>query len=545
MKNNKYALSYISKISGKKKLYILVMLLVQVLVGVTGVSYALVMRSVIDEAVSKKKEGFIFSILIFSGLVVFQIILCAIGRFMEEYAKSSYENAFKERLFSVLLKGDYLEISKVHSGEWMNRLTSDTVVVANGLTSIIPGVAGMLVRLLCAIIMILLIEPLFAYILVPGGLLLIVLTYGFRKVLKKLHKRMQEADGEVRTYMQEHLGSLMVVKAFAVEEDTVHCASERMRLHKKARMKKNHFSNVCNIGFGGVMNGAYAVGLAYCGYRLLQGSMSYGTLMALLQLISQIQSPFANITGYLPQYYAMIASAERLMEAEKYLDENTDDIYGISHIKEFYENEFESICVNNVSFSYEEDNPVLENVSMKIDKGEFIAFTGESGCGKSTFIKLLIGLYRPDKGKIMLGNNEFERKYRKLYAYVPQGNHLMSGTIRDIVSLAKNEDNDDEQIWKSLDIACADFVRKLPDGLDTMLGEKGLGLSEGQMQRIAIARAVYSGCPLLILDEATSALDCDTENELLGNLKSMTDKTVFIITHRLAVLDVCDRHVEW
>lgn len=359
------------------------------LLGISSVFYALLLRGIIDAAVAHDKNGMLLHIILFSSLVVGQIALRAVLRFLEEFSKSTYENAFKKRLFRELLMRDYGEVTAVHSGEWMNRLTSDTVVVAEGLSTIVPGVAGMITRMAGALVVILMMVPKFFYILVPGGILLVFLTYAFRKRLKMLHKRMQEKDGIVRIFQQEHLGSLMIVKAFDREEESVLQAEAAMAEHKKARMKKNHFSNICNIGFGGVMNGAYVLGAVYGAFGIYNG-----TFMAMLQLISQIQNPFANITGYLPKYFAMTASAERLMEVEEFKP-GKKKFLTVSQVKDYYENHFEALCMNNVDFSYDEDNEVLKDYSLTVRKGEFVAFTGASGCGKSTVLKLLLGLYMP------------------------------------------------------------------------------------------------------------------------------------------------------
>ena len=560
MKDRKpYALRYISEVAGYGKFYIVILLLVQMLLGISSVFYALLLRGIIDAAVLHDRDGMVLNSILFVGLVVGQIALRAVVRFMEEFSKATYENAFKKRLFGELLSRDYGKVTSVHSGEWMNRLTSDTVVVAEGLATIIPSVSGMITRMAGALVVILIMEPRFGYILIPGGILLVFLTYAFRKRLKKLHKRMQEKDGIVRIFLQEHLGSLMIVKAFGREEDRLLQAEDKMKEHRKARMKKNHFSNICNVGFGSVMNGAYVLGAVYGAVGIYNGTMSYGTFMAILQLISQIQNPFANITGYLPKYFAMIASAERLMEVQTYerdILSSQNKVCLEENLHEMYEKRIISVGLEHVDFTYlppvsgetaDTAMPVvLKDYSIDVKKGEFVAFTGPSGCGKSTVLKLLMGLYHIDKGRgYVMIEGEKSNINRKLFAYVPQGNHLMSGSIRDIITFSDaGRKNDEEGICRALKVACADvFVSELEQGIDTLLGERGLGLSEGQMQRLAIARAVYSERPILLLDEATSSLDSDTENAVLRNLRSMTDKTVIIVTHRPAALKLCDREI--
>lgn len=556
------AARWLWQMPGSKKLYILLLAAVQMLHGFSGVLYALLLREIVDGAVDGDTERFWRNVLLTVLLVAVQLALRAVIRRMTESAKSSLENLFKRRLLENILRRDYAAVSSVHSGEWLNRLTNDTVVVANGCVEILPGLAGMLVKILGALVMILALQPRLALILLPVGALILLITYLFRRELKRLHKDVQEKDGRLRVFLQERLGSLLVLRSYAAEEQTEREADEKMADHRAARMRKNFFSNICNIGFGAAVNGMYLLGVCYCGYGILIGTISYGTLTAVTQLISQIQTPMANITGYLPRFYAMIASAERLMEIEE-LPEEPKETRDLASVSAFYENDFRSVELEHAEFTYspvgdgapatdKENMPVvLSDVSLSIRKGEFTAFTGLSGSGKTTILKLILCMYPLDAGaRFMLDRSgeriPLTREWRRLFAYVPQGNYLMNGTIREIVCFSDRSDaHDEERLRRALRIACAeDFVRQLDAGADTRLGERGAGLSEGQMQRIAVARAIYADSPILLLDEATSALDEATEVKLLENLRTMTDKTIVIVTHRRPALSICDQRID-
>ncbi|MBR3678843.1 MAG: ABC transporter ATP-binding protein [Oscillospiraceae bacterium] len=549
---NTSAFAWLRKQLHPQRNRIAILLLLHILLGGSSVLYALLLKRVIDAATNGCDTRLAGCFMGLIALTAGQIALRAAERHTAERARSECENRLKAGLFGHLLEKDYAAVTAVHSGEWMNRLTSDTVVAANGYTEILPNAGGMLVKLVGALVLLLLLEHRFVPILLIGGVLMILLTYLFRKVLKLLHKTVQEKDGAVRTYLQEILGSMLVVRSFSAKEQSAYQAQLRMNTHQTARMQRNRFSNLCNIGFGSAMQGMYLLGIGYCASGILNGTVSYGTLIAVMQLVAQIQSPLANITGYFPRFYAMLASAERLMEAENYADDGSSGAKTHDEINRFYRDEFSAIAVKIDEFSYRDEQrqrmAVLRGLDFRIRKGEFIALTGDSGCGKSTLLKLLLCLYPLEHGTRLLECQEKEAilltaKEHRLFAYVPQGNHLMSGTIREIVSFAdRGRMADTNAVQNALRIACAEeFVAALPDGIETELGEHGHGLSEGQMQRLAIARALFADCPILLLDEATSALDAETEQRLLHNLREMTAHTVLIVTHRPAALEICDR----
>ena len=546
-------LKWLYIISGKKKGYVLALTLIQAVTGGAGVLYALLLRNIVDSAVARNLISFRQNVI---SLLILVVILLGVGvivRWLSEQARTDFENLFKKRLVDTILRKDFASVSAVHSGEWMTRLTSDTAVVASGCTDLLPGLVGTVVRLVSALIMIIALDPWFAYILIPGGILLIILTWVFRGVLKRLHKNVQESDGRLRTFVQERIGSLMIVKAFSAEKQTGSDAWKKMQDHKAARMRRNAFSNFCSASFSGAMQGMYLTGVIYCAYGILSGTVTYGTLTAIMQLIGQVQGPFASLSGFVSRYYAMTASAERLMEAEAFDDDCLDEVMDTDQVKLYYQNRFQALVVQDADFTYpaqagqpdaghKEALPAVFNgLNLIIRKGEYVAFTGISGCGKSTVLKLLMCLYPLNAGERFLlgadGTLPLTSKWRRLFAYVPQGNILMNGTIRDVVSFGDSKVKD-EKLNNVLTIACAADFAYNPD---EELGERGSGLSEGQMQRIAIARAIYADTPILLLDEATSALDEETEKRLLHNLRSLTDKTVIIVTHRKAALSICDR----
>ena len=518
--------------------------LLQALSGVTGVVFALLTKNIIDSAVQNDNAVFRHYVILLIILVLFQLAVHALIRWLREVGRADIENTLKSRLLGHILRKEYGSVSAVHTAEWINRLTNDTVVAANGYTDILPGLTWTTVRLVSALVMIIILDNWFALILIPGGIAAVILTYALRRVLKRLHKKIQESDGRLRIFLQEHIGSLMMIKSFAAEDQTLAGATVKMKEHKDARMKRNMFSNIANTGFGAAMQGMYIIGLVYCAHGMMTGRVTYGTLMAVTQLIGQIQGPFANISGYLPKWYTMSASAERLMEAEKFADDGL--IRGTEEVRKFYDDEFTAAGLKNAAFTYnseDDSRSVLKDVSLQIRKGETIAFTGQSGCGKSTVLKLLMGMYPLDEGERYLLTKDhtevLDASWRRLFAYVPQGNVLMNGTIREVVSFSEPEAAyDDERLKHALQTACCEGFADDPD---TLLGERGSGLSEGQMQRIAVARAVFSNRPVLLLDEASSALDEETEKRLLQNLSSLKDRTVVIVTHRRAALSICSR----
>lgn len=542
------AMSWIFGVSGKLKLGVLLLVLLNSAISISAVAFALVLREAIDGAVSGNKMVFLKFVIILGLIMIGQIAARGVIRFLDEYVRSGMENVIKTRLYETILSRKYSAITAFHTGELLNRITNDAVVVADGFVQIIPGIIAMLVKLVGAAAVLFVLDYRFSVIFFAGGGLVLIFTTLFRRVMKKLHKDVQAADGVLRSYLSENLGSLMVLKTFGAERKSIDTSKQYMDKHRFMRMKRNKFSNICNVGFGLVMNGGYIFGLCWCSFGILHGSITYGTLSAVLQLVDQLWAPLANMTGYLPKFYGMLSSAERCMELETLEEEHVESQFSRDYCRELYK-DMTAIECKNITFRYEDDI-ILENADISIGKGELITIMGNSGAGKSTLLKLLLAIYEPEKGTLELKTDKesyaLTERYRKMFAYVPQGNFLMSGNVTSAIASLDdtNADVDMDKVKAVAHIACADtFVEKLEHGYDTLIGERGMGISEGQAQRLAIARALYTDAPVLLLDEATSALDEQIEKKVLKNIRELTDKTVIIVSHRKAVLEVCDRCV--
>lgn len=540
-------IKWIGQALGGRKWLIALLCIIQSALAISGIIFALLMRSAIDCAVSGQMTAFSQSTIGIGILIFMQIGLRALNRFVEDDTKAVIDNRLRQKMFHGILKSEYGDVKEYHTGELMNRMTSDVSIITDGAVTLLPSVISMVVRIVGILMVMGAIEPWFVAVFLGGGILVVVLSVMPRRFQKRLHKRVQEADGHVRSFLQESLESLLVIHAFGCEEKIEAENEDKMKSHRQVRRTRSNIYNLFGSGLRILMQCGYLFGFAWCGIGILEGRITYGTLTAVLQLVGQIQTPFANMGSTFPKYASMLASAERLMEITEKASKEEENARGTR--EEVYER-LESISFDKVSFAYDHDRPVLQEESFSVKKGEFVALIGSSGIGKSTIMKLLLSVYQPNEGEIQVQLQDetigLQDLPKGMFAYVPQGNYLMSGPIWKVVGFAEKSDTIDRaKVEEACKVACAhEFITELPNGYDTVLGERGDGLSEGQMQRLAVARAVYSGCPILLLDEATSALDADTERRMISSLKEMSDYTVFLVTHRRDVWELCDRVLE-
>lgn len=527
--------------TAKPQLPLLVLLIVgNALSSVCAVSVALFSKQIVDAA-----QNGDFTALLRAGAVLLCVVLLQIGlRILDNSlavrVSGRLEIACKRRLFSAILQKEYSAVTAYHSGELMTRLTSDITVVTDNATVLLPTAISMLTRLVLAFAVIASLDMRFALLILAAGAVLFASSRAFRGKIKKLHKTVQASDGRLRAFLQESIESLLAVQVFGVQSKVMREADVRQTDNFDAKIRRNRWSIAANAGFLALFSFGTLLTLLWCGWKLAAGTITFGTLTALLQLVNQVQTPLTNLSGLMPKYYSMLSSAERLMEIEALPDETH------THTESAPVRNFESARFRGVSFAYGQ-NEVFTDADFEIRKNDFVVISGISGIGKSTLFKLLLGVLTPAGGEITVtaGGHTYpaDKNTRGLFAYVPQGNLLFSGTVRDNIRFIK-EDATDEEVLRAAQIACADtFLDELPEGLDTPLGEGGRGLSEGQMQRIAVARAILTDAPVLLLDEATSALDEETEAKLLQNIRALENKTCLIISHKKAAYAVCTREL--
>ena len=541
-KNDTNVIKWMFTVCKKQFPMMILLVVLNAIYGISSVFFAKFSKSIIDGATQAKDFNIVIKFaLCMLFLVAFQMILNITKNSLSERCSARLEMILKKYILDLVIKKDYQCVTSYHTGDLQNRMFNDVTLVANGFTTIIPESAYFGAKLLSSLIYLIVIDKIFALIFVIGGFTIFFITRILRKTLKKLHKKVQETEGKTRSFIQEILTNLLVIKAFAVDEKVNETTDELQNDNFKARMTKRNFSICANVGLGSIFSIGTVFAIAFGAYGILFKAMTYGTVTAIIQLVNQVQSP----SGIMPKYYNTIASAERLMELDDLPDE--EEINKNEIDKDAVYRALKSIEFENITFSFDR-NFILDNTSLSINKGDFVAIMGISGIGKSTLLKLLLGVFNVNSGSIYLNTDNskifIDKNTRKLFSYVPQGNMLISGTIKDNITFINPSATDDE-IAKAIEISCAkQFIDELPLGIETVIGEKGMGLSEGQIQRLAIARSLLANSPVLLLDEATSALDEQTEKQFLTNLKTLDNITCLIVSHKKAALDICNKSIK-
>lgn len=541
--------------------FLIFSIVVNVIFALIGIYNVTVSKSLIDSAISGDSEGTIRWLIVMLVITLISMLSTPITSFMSTHSSTKLTQNIQRKIYQHIQCSDWLEQSKFHSVSLLTRVTSDVSNISSAILGTIPSLVSLTVTLFGSFYTLISWAPSIAFAAVFIGPFLILVGKYFSSKLKDLYKEAQEEDIKYRSFMQESIQNMMIVKTFCMEKVNMHRLIEIQNNKYKIAMRNTRLSTMTSMSMSFCSSLAYFTIFTWGVLNIAKGVSTYGTFTGMLQLYSKVQSPFSSLASMIPGLISTIAAAERLMEieaipVEKMADEKElDNITSLEVALDSISNKVSSnfnkpnIVFDNVSFAYKANNNILNNINLTIESGETIAFVGPSGEGKTTIIRLILSLINPTEGNVLLseGNliKEINRNYRELISYVPQGNTLFSGSIRDNLKYGNPNASDDE-IKVALSNACAiDFVNELEDGLDTMIGEKGVGISEGQAQRIAIARSFLRERPILILDEATSALDPETEVNVLKAVRALPTKpTCIIITHRPSALNICNRIIK-
>ena len=496
------------------------------------------MKRAIDVASGTVEGNLYWAVGVMAVLILLDFALNIAGTWVRNILGIKAQNRMQQRMLDRLLRAEWKGRNHHHSADILNRLEFDVNNVVNFLTETIPSTLSVLAMFIGAFLYLFSMDKVLAVIVIGIFPMFLAVSKIYVGQMRHLTRQVRDSDSKVQSVLQETIQHRMLIKT--LESDSVMVerlgnTQSELRHRVVRRTKFSVFSNmVVNFGFAF----GYLVAFLWAAIRMSAHTLSFGGMTAFLQLVNRIQGPARNLTKLVPAFVSVFTAAERLMELEEDpLEEQGTPIYIKAPC---------GIRLQNVGYAYEDGggDKVIDGLSFDFKPGSCTAILGETGAGKTTLVRMILALVQPQDGKIEIYHGSTHQALSPLhrcnFVYVPQGNTLMSGTIRENLRLGKL-DATDEEMLHALHVSCADFVNDLPDGLNTLCSEQGGGLSEGQAQRIAIARSLLRDRSVMLFDEATSALDPDTERQLLNNILSAHDKTIIFITHRPAVIDYCDQ----
>ena len=531
----------------KKEIFAVTVL--SVIGTVFSLTTSLCLKYVIDIVTGTLNQSILLVVLAAVAMLLGSIFLSAITSRITTKVNVKIQNELQLQVYGTIFNAQWESLREYRKGDLINRINSDASLIASGAVSWWPTVITFAAKFIYTFVLIVMNDPIMAAIALMSAPVSALLS---RFMIRKMHNhslKVKELSADIMSYQEDSFQNLQYIKSFGISDVINKRLIKKQQEYKEESLNYNKVTVLMNIIMGLVGITVTFVSYAWGIYRLWEGFITYGTMVMFLQLTLTLSNSFNSILSVIPTTINLGTSAARIISLENLPEEKSTPT---AEEKKFINSNFKSgvsINCSNLSFSYS-DKPserVLKNAGFSAGIGETIAIIGGSGIGKTTFFRLLLGLLEPTEGEITFkGNNNETIKAgpstRELIAYVPQGNTIISGTVAENLRLIK-KDATDEEIITALKLSCAyDFVSKLPQGINSQIGESGNGFSEGQIQRIAIARALIKNAPVLLFDEVTSALDEETEGRLLHNIQThFKNKTIIFVTHKLNALDISDK----
>ena len=540
----RWILKYVARYKWNILLYIVLGLTATVM----SLAASVVTKSLIDAVVNHSDDTILYQACLVIGLAVFQYVFQALASWVTAVISSKTNNEIRQEIYSNVLAADWEDISAFHSGDLLNRLEGDVGAVSSGIVGFIPGVITRSVQFFGSLAIVLYYDKTMAVLALMSAPLLFVSSRFLIKTMRKYNSQSRELNGKVLAYSEESMQNLQVIKAFDLTKQYINNFRDVLETYRKVKLSYEKFSvilSLCLSLTGLVVSYAcYGWGV----YRLWQGAITYGTMTLFLQISGTLSTSFSSLASLVPGAVSIATAAGRIMEITDYEKEEDREREKALKIRDGNINSGVSVKAENVRFTYRDAGcSVLDGISFNVNPGETIALIGPSGEGKTTVLKLLLGLLKPQSGRMYLEGADGQTidisdSTRRFCSYVPQTVNVFSGTIAENLRIVKNDATDEELIYALKTADVWDFISSLPEKMNTVLGEHGANLSQGQLQRIAIARALLTQSMILLMDEATSALDIETERRVLGNIMVADPARVCIVTtHRESMLKYCVR----
>ena len=515
--------------------------------SVLGLGTSVVSKDLVDAVTGVNSLEIVRVAATYVGVGVAQIFINAVKSRLSLKVRLKVTNEIRADIYEQVLRTNWESLAKYRSGDLLYRVNGDAGMVANTILTFLPNVVTTVISFGGAFIIVMQNDPWMALIALMGApISFITSRYSARK-MREFHRDNQNVASDRTVFDQETFQNLQFIKAFGMI-DRVTAKFHRIQQESvDVALRQNKFQQYMTVATSLV---GQAVGYAcygFAAFRLWQGEISYGTMTMFVSMAASLRGSFSSILNLMPQVIRAGISAERIMEITSLPRDSMEDQEEAEEIKRRAKDEGVFVHMDSVDFCYEEEKWIYRDADFRAEPGEIVALIGPSGQGKTTTLNLILGLYHPQKGLVTVGNPggdplRASSSTRRLFSYIPQGNTMFSGTIADNMRMVKPEATE-EEIRSALEAACAwEFVEKLDHGMDTEVRERGTRFSEGQKQRLSIARALLADAPVMILDEATSALDVATERRVLRQIiKKEPSRTVIVAAHRPSVFSMCNR----